>query len=152
APRFGAAWDVTGNGRTVVKANWGRYYVNPGTTTSNVNPLAGTSATFAWLDRNSDRQFTTDEFGPFVSGQAPGTAATNFAKDIGHRSTDDGSSGLDRDMIHNLALRAAYVYRRSANNYVNLELARVADLYPKRGPRPTPAPTVSPARPTTGEP
>ncbi|HEX6463391.1 MAG TPA: hypothetical protein VFZ98_03010, partial [Vicinamibacterales bacterium] len=129
APRAGIAWDVHHDGRTVAKANWGRYYANPGTTSSNVNPLAGASATFVWNDSNKDKQFTSDEFGSFVSGQAPGTAATNFAKDIGQPYTDDTSVALERELFRDLALRAAFVYRRSADNYVNLELARTADLY-----------------------
>ncbi|HWK11231.1 MAG TPA: TonB-dependent receptor [Vicinamibacterales bacterium] len=129
APRFGIAWDVARNGRTVVKANWGRYFANPGTTTSNINPVSGTTAVFDWIDRNGDRLFTPDEFGTFRSGAAPGTAATNFAKDIGHPYSDDTSFSVERELRDTLALRSAYVYRRSANNYVNLELARTGDLY-----------------------
>jgi hypothetical protein len=30
APRFGVSWDVAGNGKTLLKANWGRYYQNTG--------------------------------------------------------------------------------------------------------------------------
>jgi hypothetical protein len=129
APRLGVAWDIRQNGHTVAKANWGRYFANPGTTTSNVNPLSGTTAVFDWNDRNADRQFTPDELGTFRSGSAPGTAATNFAKDIGHPYTDDTSIALERQLREGLALRSAYVYKRSNNNYVNLELARVGSLY-----------------------
>lgn len=129
APRVGLAWDVQHDGRTVAKANWGRYYANPGTTTSNVNPLSGTSATFGWIDRNADSQFTPDEFGAFVSGAAPGTSATNFANDIGHPYSDDTSFALERELMRHVGLRVAYVYKRSENNYVNLELARVGALY-----------------------
>jgi hypothetical protein len=140
APRFGVAWDVNRDGHTVAKANWGRYYANPGTTSSNVNPLAGTSATFVWLDRNNDKQFTPDEFGPFVNGQAPGTAATNFAPNIGQPYVDDTSVALERELTHSLALRAAFVYRRSADNYVNLELARTGNLYTELRTAPDPGP------------
>ena len=31
SPRLGLAWDVTGDGRTVAKAFWGRFYSNPST-------------------------------------------------------------------------------------------------------------------------
>ena len=31
APRLGVSYNVTGDGRTVIKANWGLYWHNPGT-------------------------------------------------------------------------------------------------------------------------
>ena len=37
APRLGVSYNVTGDGRTVVKANWGLYWANPGTASSNPN-------------------------------------------------------------------------------------------------------------------
>jgi hypothetical protein len=39
APRVGATFDVSGNGRTIIKGNYGRYWWNPGTELSaTVNP------------------------------------------------------------------------------------------------------------------
>ena len=63
APRFGFSWDVAGNGKTVVKANWGRFHFNTGNASGTVNPLASASAMFDWLDRNGDKQFQKNEFG-----------------------------------------------------------------------------------------
>ena len=38
-PRIGASYDLTGDGKTVLKANWGRFYFNPGVNLADaVNP------------------------------------------------------------------------------------------------------------------
>ena len=49
APRFGLAYDLAGDGKTVLKANWGRYKANPGPQ-GFVNPIQSQTVTFEWLD------------------------------------------------------------------------------------------------------
>ena len=49
APRFGVAYDLAGDGKTVLKANWGRYKSNPGPQ-GFVNPIQSQTVTFEWLD------------------------------------------------------------------------------------------------------
>ena len=58
APRIGVVFDLTGDGRTVVKGNYGLYWHNPGVgVPGDVNPNTGTkSATYFWADRNGDRR------------------------------------------------------------------------------------------------
>ena len=55
APRFGAAYDVFGNGKTAVKYSLNRYNLARTTGIAEAfNPLALTSATLAWTDLNRD--------------------------------------------------------------------------------------------------
>lgn len=129
APRIGIAWDIKGNGKTVAKANWGRYKTNPGTASDNINPVQGTSATFDWIDRNGDKLFQNDEFGTFRSGGPPGTLSTRYDPNIGHPYTDDMSVAFERQLSPGVGLRAAYVYRMSKLGYVNIEQVRVGSLY-----------------------
>ena len=53
APRLGYVYDLSGNGKTVIKANYGLYWHNPGVGISqNANPnIASKSATYTWNDQ-----------------------------------------------------------------------------------------------------
>ena len=62
APRLGVAWNVDGR-RTVIKANWGRFYFNTGLASGGINPVQSLSATFNWADPNGDKRFAIDELG-----------------------------------------------------------------------------------------
>ncbi len=68
-PRFGATYDLAGDGKTVLKASWGRFYFNPGITLAdavNVN-TANQYADHVWNDLNGDRVFQEGEAGTQVA-------------------------------------------------------------------------------------
>ena len=51
APRVGASWDILGNGRTVLKGQWGRYlHMAAANFGSSFNPATATVTTFKWHD------------------------------------------------------------------------------------------------------
>ncbi len=55
APRLGFAWDVLGDGKTAVKAGWGKYVRAYGSGFQDTyDPNIFTSATLAWTDLNND--------------------------------------------------------------------------------------------------
>lgn len=128
APRFGLAWDLRGDGKTVVKVNAGRFYDNPGVSYSDdVNPIQLTVATFRWVDRNGDRLFTLDELGPFVS--LSGGARNTVAPDLQDPWTTEVNAFVERQLVPDMGLRVGYVYKK-LNDMLRLrDLGRPSELW-----------------------
>ena len=65
APRLGVAYDVFGNGKTAVKASFGKYMTPDASTFANLfNPVATFVDTRTWTDTNSDDIAQDSEIGP----------------------------------------------------------------------------------------
>lgn len=129
-PRFGMAYDLQGNGKTVLKASWGRYWHNPGPR-DDVNPIQETNYTFGWNDVNGDRLFTLNELGSFVSSS--GGVSNMVDPDLGQPHTDDMSVFVEREIMPSLSGRLGFVFKRQENLFQNIELNRVGSLYTGTG-------------------
>jgi len=127
APRLGVAWDLFGTGKTVVKANWGRFYQNTGLASGGINPAQSLTATFDWLDRNGDRLFTLDELGTFRTSS--GGTVSRVDPNIKHTYTDSTSVWLEHELFRDVAMRVGYTYKSDGNNTAGVQLARLASLY-----------------------
>jgi hypothetical protein len=121
APRFGLAYDIRGDGKTVLKANWGRYQANPGPQNF-VNPMQRISYTFEWLDRNNDLKFTPNEVGNFVS--STGGSFNTINQDLKQEYTDDLSFFVERELIADLGVRVGYVKKFGGNNWQEVQVGR----------------------------
>ena len=130
APRVGVAWDLFGNGRTVAKVNWGRFYHNTGTASSGINPAQSLTATFAWNDVNADKRFTMDELGNFVSSS--GGTTSRVDPNIKHTFTDSTSVWLEHELFRDVGMRVGYTYKSDGNNSQNVQLARLYSLYTRQ--------------------
>src|SRR4029450_10053330 len=73
APRVGVSYNLTGDGRTVVKANWGLYWGNPGTASS--NPNGSWQKRHVWNDVNGDLLWQPGEEGRLISSAGGGGPA-----------------------------------------------------------------------------
>ena len=127
-PRVSAIYDVTGKGKTAVKASYGRYYYilsTGGGGVSNVNRNANYSETYSWNDLNGDHKFDIGEqtgtpvvsaaFNP-VTGEILSSIDSKFRRPY----TDEYAAGLDRELTSNLRLSAVYTYRREKYPQVSL--------------------------------
>ncbi|MGQ0732870.1 MAG: hypothetical protein ACT4QD_04360 [Acidobacteriota bacterium] len=128
-PRVGIAYDIRENGKTVFKANWGRYLANPGPQNF-TNPVQSTQYTFEWLDRNGDRQFTVNEVGNFVS--STGGAVNTISPDIEQEYSHDVSVFVEQELMANLGARVGYVRKDGLNNWQSVQVARRYELYTDR--------------------
>lgn len=128
-PRVGMAWDVTGNGKTVVKANFGLFYGNPSPADAGgaTNPLQKTSYTFRWTGLDASGNFTTANLGAFQSNT--GGANTTVASHIKAPLTQEGSVFVERQFGKDLAVRAGYVLRRVRHDFQTVDVARTWSLY-----------------------
>jgi carboxypeptidase family protein len=129
APRFGVAYDIAGNGKTVLKANWGRYQANPGPQNF-VNPMQRITYTFEWLDGNDDRLFTLNELGNFVT--STGGAFDTINPNLKQEYTDDLSVFVEREIVADLGVRVGYVKKFAGNNWEDVQVGRTYGGYTDR--------------------
>jgi hypothetical protein len=142
APRFGFSWDISGNGRTVVKANWGRFHHNTGNASGTVNPVGDADATFDWLDcrngatpvvctgnQSGDKQFTLNELGQNRSANGVGGSSSTISPDLKDPYTDALSFWFERELANNMGVRVGYTFRTDGNNSQSVQLARTYNLY-----------------------
>ena len=126
APRIGVVFDLTGDGKTVLKSNYGLYWHNPGVgVPSNVNPNTGTkSATYGWNDINGDRRWQPGEETAQQSATLEG--ATRLDPNIKAPYSHEAALWFERQLTDSIGVRTGFVYKTEDD---------LLDLYiPTRGP------------------
>ena len=130
APRLALAYDVSGDGKTVIKGGYGRFNqlreILPDVTGLNENLRSQT--TWDWHDNNGNRQYDAGEVnldpnGPdfrSISGTALGVVNPNEKQP----KTDEFSLTFERELIANTAVRVTGVYSRNTNVFAKSELSR----------------------------
>ena len=147
APRVGAAFDVTGRGRTVVKLFAGRFYWNPSTAiVDDENPVGQAAARFAFHDWNGNCVLDAGPSGGLadspelgrrigtLGGAGTVTADPELASPYGH----EFSAHFEQQIADDLSFRGSYVYKNARNLHgivdMNRALAyRIPVAYTDRG-------------------
>jgi hypothetical protein len=111
APRVGVVFDLTGDGKTVLKGNYGFFWHNPGVGVgSDANPnTAAKQATYQWNDTNLDRRWQPGEQGNLLSQALEGGVL--LADGIKQPYTHEVSVWLERQLADTLGVRAGFVYK-----------------------------------------
>ena len=124
APRLGVTYKIDEAGKTVVKANAGRYWWNPDVNVAgSVNPNIATGYDrFAWTDPNTDRTFQSPELGRLLS--RVGGAGLTLDPDLKDTYTDELATWLDHELLPNFALRTGLVWRGQRQLRQTLNLAQ----------------------------
>lgn len=116
APRLGATYDLFGNGKTVLKFNYGRYWWNPGTTIVqdvNLNP-PDWFRRHRWADLNGNGAWDPGEEGQLTTSRG-GVGSAVLDPDLDDQRTDEVAAWFERELVPNFGLHAGYVYRRIGN-------------------------------------
>jgi hypothetical protein len=131
SPRLGVAIDVSGNQKTVVKLDWGRFYSNPAPDwgSNYINALQTATATFRWNDINKDGVFQNNEFGSVVSVSSP--ASVTVAPHIKDPVDDNVSGFVEHEIGNSWMVRAGIVYQYVHHNWQEINTAWTSSLYTK---------------------
>ena len=133
APRAHVAFDVMGDGRTVVKGGYGRFNqlreLQPDLT--NINRNGPTTTTWDWHDNNGNKLFEDGEvnfdpngpdFRQIVAIGSPTLGVVN--PDEKQPKSDEVSATFERELLANTAVRVTGVYTRNTNTYVLSDIHR----------------------------
>jgi hypothetical protein len=117
-PRLGLIYDVQGTGKTVLKANFGRYFFNPGVgLATTLNPNTNQQYTsYAWTDRNGDRLWQSGE--ETLPGTPTGLAtAIELDPQLRNSYTDELSAWIERDLGGKVGARLGFVWKMDRDGY-----------------------------------
>lgn len=111
APRFGVTYKVDTAGKTVLKANAGRYWWNPDVNVAgSVNQNIATAyERYAWTDTNADRTWQQGEQGRLIA--RVGGSGLALDPDLKNSYTDELATWLDHELFANTQLRTGLVWR-----------------------------------------
>ena len=128
SPRLGLTYDLSGNGKTVARANYARYYgqVGNGAVASTINPVGSTTLRYPWVDANGNG---SADVGEITLSDKPLSASTNWSaanpantvsansvdQNLKNDTTDEFIVGVDREVGAGFAVGASYIWRRYGN-------------------------------------
>lgn len=129
APRLGGAFDLTGDGKTVVKATYGFFNHSPGDDfAAAYNQNAVITATYRWRDTDGNNDYTPGEVnlntnGPdFVS--ISGAANNVLNPDIKGPYTHEIAASVERELMRDFSARVTYVYKSQIDLIADVNILR----------------------------
>ncbi len=125
APRIGATYDLSGNGKTVLKANYGTYWWNPGADfVFNTSPNAPAWwRRYRWTDTNNNNRWDPGEEGAVPTSQRGGAATESIDPDLDNTKTEEIATFLERELMPNFGVRLGYVWRGIRNQQARINIA-----------------------------
>ena len=125
APRLGMTYDLTGNGKTVLKANYGTYWWNPGADfVFNISPNAAAWwRRYRWTDTNNNNRWEPGEEGAAPTSTRGGLATESLDPNLENQMTKEFATFIERELMPNFGVRAGYVWRGQFNQYARTNIA-----------------------------
>jgi hypothetical protein len=134
APRVSLAYDVSGRGRSVIKAGWGRFdHARKLDRVADVNPFANTTTTYLWHDNNQNNLYETGEVNLDLNGTdyvtQTGAASAVPDPDQPQPKEDQAFAGFEHELMPNFAVRITGIYARLFNVPRRVNLLRPYEAY-----------------------
>lgn len=129
APRLGLVYDFSGSGRSVLKANYGLFWHNPGVTlAADANPnQASKTETYAWNDLNGDRRFQMGEQGNRVASALSGSVQLD--RNLKQPYTHEVGVFFEQQITEGWGTRIGYVYKTEDDLYGAWQPLRAANAF-----------------------
>ncbi len=132
-PRLGFAYDLTGEGKTVVKGFWGRFYFNPSTDIGSLeNPVGEAERQYRFTDLNGNMVLdpgpdgslaTSPELGALLRTRG-GAGFVRVDRNLENAFGDEMSFHVEHELRENFSLRGSYVYKNRRNGWGEVDMAR----------------------------
>jgi outer membrane receptor protein involved in Fe transport len=134
SPRFGLAFDLTGDAKTVIKTTFGTYGgVMEDTFASPFNKNGAVVTTYHWHDLNGNSNYDPGEVNLDTNGtdfiSITGAANNVFNPNLKRPQEREFTTSFDRELVANTSFRAAYVYKRMARTIETVNILRPFGAY-----------------------
>jgi len=142
SPRLGVTYDLTGDGRTILKGNYAIYWGTGISTAASVNPVSEVTLRFPWNDLNGDRFVQRNELDltrrlSLTGNYDPANpssprSSTTVDPNLKNDRTTEFSVGVERELMANFGVGASYIYRQYPDyeNFTIVPGVNAADYVP----------------------
>jgi hypothetical protein len=137
SPRLGFAWDLTGKGKTVLKAFFGKYAYNPSADVADrENPVGAATQRYAFVacsatvttgcDLNGNKVVDGPaELGRLISTTG-GAGSVKVDRNIDHPYGLELSTHLEHELLPGVSARGSYVFKGTRNEWAEIDTVRAA--------------------------
>ena len=130
--RIGASYDLTGNGRTALKASASRYALQVGIDrVTNVNPMTVGSADCSWSDPNGNRKYDVGEVNLATCPAFSGGSFVDYAPGVTWPYSDEYTAGLETQLPGAVRVGAMFYYRTNRDQIGQKNTLQPASEYTK---------------------
>jgi Carboxypeptidase regulatory-like domain/TonB dependent receptor len=130
-PRIGAAYDLTGRGKSVIRAYFGQFDILAGAgLAEQVNPNGLSTQVYTWKDANGDGIPQPSEWdSPANLVSATGGVVTTVAHNLSRPYTNEVNVGYEQQLRSSIMVGVNYYFRNIKNQYAPENLDNPASDY-----------------------
>ncbi|MFW6159949.1 MAG: TonB-dependent receptor [Acidobacteriota bacterium] len=125
SPRIGLTYDLSGDGKTAIKASFSRYYEPLWTAKYNASQIFGAgSINYYWYDLNGNMLMDlppTDDY-QLISYPLQDPDYTNYVEDLKPPYVDEFLVGIERELFRDFKLSFEFIYKINKNIIEDIDI------------------------------